>query len=293
MLDTVNRALAFLQRSLLFAWRRVAAARRTVEVSQEDQMTDRFTQAIKQLGSEELETRLGGIYALERIAGDSEKDYWPVMEVLTAYLRENARWQEVQSQAPPRFPTDIQAILTVLRRHARAYEKGKGQGLDLGRTDIQGAVLVGAHLEEANLSEAHLEEALLVGAYLERADLSQAHLERAHLRGAHLEEADLTTAHLQGAHLRGAHLQKADLTAARLERADLTAAHLEGADLTAAHLEGANLKGAHLEKADLTAAHLTDAVGLTRKQIGAAFIDDRTLLPDYLEVPAQVKEESQ
>jgi hypothetical protein len=32
--------------------------------------------------------RLGGIYALERIARDSESDHWAVMEVLTAFVRE-------------------------------------------------------------------------------------------------------------------------------------------------------------------------------------------------------------
>ena len=32
----------------------------------------------------------GGIYALGRIAKDSEKDHWPVMEVMSAYIRENA-----------------------------------------------------------------------------------------------------------------------------------------------------------------------------------------------------------
>jgi len=38
----------------------------------------------------QLELRLGGIYALERIAQESEKDYWPIMEVLTTYVREHA-----------------------------------------------------------------------------------------------------------------------------------------------------------------------------------------------------------
>ncbi len=37
-----------------------------------------------------LEVRLGGIYALERIARDSPKDHWTIMEVLTAYVRENS-----------------------------------------------------------------------------------------------------------------------------------------------------------------------------------------------------------
>ncbi|WP_062294251.1 hypothetical protein [Nostoc piscinale] len=34
--------------------------------------------------------RLGAIYTLERIAKDSAKDHWTIMEVLTAFVRENA-----------------------------------------------------------------------------------------------------------------------------------------------------------------------------------------------------------
>lgn len=76
----------------------------TLRVTQEGQITERFTKAIEHLGNTELlMVRLGGIYALERIARDSEKDHWPVMEVLTAYVRVNAPWppKEVSS-----FPGD-------------------------------------------------------------------------------------------------------------------------------------------------------------------------------------------
>ena len=44
---------------------------------------------IDQSGNPAIEIQLGGIYALERIANESEKDYWPIMEILTAYVRNN------------------------------------------------------------------------------------------------------------------------------------------------------------------------------------------------------------
>src|SRR5215204_2980857 len=76
---------------LYFTWRRVEISQRTLETQQDQQVTERFTQAIDQLGATDdkgkrkLEIRLGGIYALERIARDSPKrDYSTVMEVLTA-----------------------------------------------------------------------------------------------------------------------------------------------------------------------------------------------------------------
>jgi len=44
-----------------------------------------------------LDLRLGGIYALERIARDSEADRATIAEVLTAYIRIHSPW-------PPRLP---------------------------------------------------------------------------------------------------------------------------------------------------------------------------------------------
>jgi hypothetical protein len=75
---------------VVVTWRRVAAVERQVDVAREQQITERFTHGIEQLGSEKLEVRLGGIYALERIAQDSKKDLWTIMEVLTAFVRERS-----------------------------------------------------------------------------------------------------------------------------------------------------------------------------------------------------------
>ncbi|MEL7000341.1 MAG: hypothetical protein AAFP68_18960, partial [Pseudomonadota bacterium] len=44
-----------------------------------------------------LEVRLGAIYALERIAQDSERDHITVMETLCAYIRENAPASSAQN----------------------------------------------------------------------------------------------------------------------------------------------------------------------------------------------------
>src|SRR5215213_4937552 len=66
-------------------------AEEELSITREGQITERFTRAIDQLGSDELEIRLGGIYALERIARDSEQEHWPIMEVLTAYVRQHTR----------------------------------------------------------------------------------------------------------------------------------------------------------------------------------------------------------
>src|SRR5215207_5679209 len=205
---------------LFFTWRNTRQARdstqRTLELTEQGQITDRFTKAIDQLGATDettekprLEVRLGGIYALERIANDSpDRDYSTIMEVLTAYVRENApRPQEVISSsasdpsepktatepANQELPTplaDIQAILTVLGRRKKAGQAGDVV-LDLSATDLRGAHLEGARLNKVSLR---------------RADLRRAHLEGAVLREARLEGAELEGADLEGADVRGANL---------------------------------------------------------------------------------------
>jgi hypothetical protein len=52
-------------------------------------VTERYTRAIEQLGSDKIDIRLGGIYSLERIATDSTRDHPTIMEVLTAFIREH------------------------------------------------------------------------------------------------------------------------------------------------------------------------------------------------------------
>ena len=195
----------------------VRVAQDNVRVAEEGHITERFTQAIAQLGQEgddKMAIRLGGIYALERIAKDSEKDHGPIMEVLTAYVRERAPRKE--SHKPPsdeRPPTDIQAILTVIGRRETTGKGRRNDRLDLSKTHLVGAILPDANLREAILSWADLRQA----------NLSRTHLEEAGLFMAKLNKADLPWAFLNKAYLLGAELNKADLTETHLEEAeDLT-----------------------------------------------------------------------
>jgi hypothetical protein len=257
----------------------------TFELQRAGQITDRFTKAIDQLGAVEtgpdgkpkinLEVRLGGIYALERIARDSPTDHWTIIEVLSTYARENSPatnyagkraggHPSLRTTTPPaeaveqHLRADIQAILTVIGRRDRTHDPPDGK-VNLSHADLSGADLTNAHLE---------------GAYLDMADLSGADLTSAHLEGADLEGANLK-AHLKGAYLDEAYLDEVDLRAA-----DLYEAHLNGADLTNAHLEAAHLEGAYLVGADLSGADLSGAYGVSQSQLDKARGDLYTRLPE-------------
>jgi hypothetical protein len=68
----------------------LALTSRTYRLTQQGQLADRYTKAIAQLGDDKLDVRLGGIYALERIAVDSKRDHPTVVEVLSAFVRERS-----------------------------------------------------------------------------------------------------------------------------------------------------------------------------------------------------------
>jgi hypothetical protein len=98
----------------LFAAGALAYTVRTFGLSREGQVTDRYAKAIEQLGSDKLDVRIGGIYALERVARDSATDHPTVMEVLTAFVREHSREQwplpeRGTDPAPPGRRPDVQA----------------------------------------------------------------------------------------------------------------------------------------------------------------------------------------
>ncbi|MBV9894238.1 MAG: pentapeptide repeat-containing protein [Chloroflexi bacterium] len=286
---------------------------RRYEKSRELKTHEQFAKAVEQLGSERAdgsprtEARLGGIYALERLANETEREYWPIMEVFTAYVRDNAAWGSSTSKtgSAHRLAADVQATLAVLGRrklppHSAPQEK---RFLDLRETDLRGANLSGSRLEGVSFFAAHLERADATRAVFTRSNLREAHLQGATLTEVDLVGASLSRANLEGARLNHANLEGADLSGANLRGADLWEANLKGCNLKDADLRGADLSACVLEEAILWRADLQDAVltgarlrethlertnllgvtGLTWEQGGDAYTDENTILPLYLQ----------
>lgn len=180
---------------LYYTARRIKASEEQVRISEEGHITERFTRAVEQLGNRYMAIRLGGIYALERIARDSPKDHWTVMEVLTAYIRENRPVREGGAAdsdnggAPSKLPTDIQTILSVIGRREQGRES-EDQRLDLSNCDLAGADLTNAQFEGAYFIRTRFEDASLVLAHLEGASFWGANLDGAVLDGARVEGTD-------------------------------------------------------------------------------------------------------
>ncbi len=230
---------------------------RNFTLSREGQVTDRYTKAIEQLGSDKLDVRIGGIYALERVARDSARDHPTVMEVLAAFIREHSheQWRSPDhpaSREQERLPRpDIQAAFSVVGRRDQKY--------DIRLIDLTGAHLAGANLPRARLRNVNLAGADLTDARLHDASVTGAVLGGADLAGANLTGADLTDANLCTVNLAGVHFFCAKLTGAFLVGATLTGAILALADLTGADLAGANLTDVNLTDVNLGSTILTRA----------------------------------
>ncbi|WP_430014915.1 pentapeptide repeat-containing protein [Microcystis protocystis FBCC-A270] len=251
------------------------------QLIQERLITERFSKAVEQIGNPKEEVVIGGIYSLERIAKDSPKDQWTIMEVLTSYIRKNSPIPsnieqlepEERQKALEKLPSvsiPVQAALTVIGRRkvendqagdnlAETNDSNKIKILDLSRTNLRGANLNRANLNRANLDGANLNGAKLWVAYLNGANLNGAYLNGAKLWVAYLNGANLNRANLNGANLNGANLNGAYLNGAILNGAYLYGAYLNGADLKGAKLNGASLNRANLIEANLNRADLNRA----------------------------------
>jgi len=183
--------------AVVVSWQQLEADRRQLRQQQEaaaaTQAADRFARALDQLGSEQLDVRLGGIYSLEGIAaGASEQERLQVFEILSAYIRTTSHRPPVGPATSPAdlrvSQADVSAAITVL---ARRTVLAGDPPLDLG-----GALLPGARLGWARLAEADLRGADLTGSGLQYAELAGVHLERSRLCGVQLQGADLRGAHL-------------------------------------------------------------------------------------------------
>jgi len=253
-------------------------ALKNLKISEDKQITERFAKAIEQLASEKIEVRLGAIYTLERIAKDSEKDQWTIMEVLTAFVRENApikkedkpqnkkslvdEWLNVQKEKEieelPKLRLDIQECLTVIGR--REHPDPENKKLDLSNVNIAQANLQGANFQKANLQKANLQKANLAAVHLEEANLTETNFQQANLTGAFLTFATLFKAFFKRANLQRATLAGANLKSANLQNTNLEGANIGFAFLLRANLEGANLKGAKIQNTNLEGANLKGAI---------------------------------
>ncbi len=242
-----------------------------------------------------LEVRIGAILALERLARNNLDIHVQIMEILCAYIRENAPASGAKPipefVEPEEKPSKDRSLRSIWQEAIESYNTELQEILRNihPREDIQVALTVlGRRSAEGRLREARHNnpdpktkfifdgpgpEALKRN---ENGSIDQKELNdwkkarsayrgyRLDLRGTNLQGADMAKLNFGGARFENAQLQGADLEGARLQGAVLGVAQLQGADLEGARLQGAylgvaQLQGAYLEGARLQGAYLRGA----------------------------------
>ncbi|MEM1218713.1 MAG: pentapeptide repeat-containing protein, partial [Bacteroidota bacterium] len=125
--------------TLVFNYRRSAAMEKTVKISEAGQVTDRFAKAIELLGNDSIESKIGAIYALEKIAKDSYSYHWNIMEILAAFIRSNSPTEAYRSNGVnyDYFKEAVtSALIVIARRNILLDEKGKK--LDISKVSLSG-----------------------------------------------------------------------------------------------------------------------------------------------------------
>ncbi|MFD8566808.1 pentapeptide repeat-containing protein [Streptomyces sp. NPDC059639] len=287
-------------------WRQLRVSQDGLRATQEGYVTDRFSRAVDQLGSDKLDVRIGGLHALWRIAEQSVRDREAIISIQAAYLRTHLPWPPAQPDSPAADvhindvapletrAADVQVALTALGVLCQHREQS---WVNLSITDLRRADCDGlwfpevnfdhACMEAASFYRANLTQASLVSVTMRHVDLTTSILCRARfvladLRAAKLVRTDLRDADFTDADLREANLRKADARGAMFHRTDLRMADLRGIDLSTANLVGARLTGA------VVSQHTRWPVGFDPATAGVVEIEDPGPEPSPLLQPPGV-----
>ena len=231
-------ALAFALWRALVAQSQARAAHGQTQTAQQSLLNERYQRGAEMLGSPVPSVRLGGIFALQRLAEERPEQYHvQVMRLLCAFVK------DPDGDAATYAGRQVNPIAVAqhsLRQDVQAAIEGISSILARGTfidrephtyVDLRGAQLSGIYLEGGDLS----------GADLSYADLVRADLQNTKIRGARLTRVQLQDSNLRSADLTGTNMFRTNLAQADLSHATLDAAYLIQAILDEASFDQASL----------------------------------------------------
>ena len=288
-------------------WRTRIADRQN-QINREGHSTELFSKAVELLSTTRTgedgrdipatEARVGAIFALERLSKTSAPDHGPIVETLSAYVRERCgkgssfafagddpdeegipieeksrrlrewakalhEWIADLRRDPPANRADTTVALTVLSRRKQGRQWTMAKAEEEVLPNLRGANLQGADVSETM-------EGLFEG--LTHRDLSGTRVEAAILDGLHIENSpllglsmvhELTGTRVVPSSLTGVHAWHLTVKSAEL------LPYLDGADLSFANMDDANCKKSRFRAARLVRANFRNAI-LTQAKFGVA-----------------------
>ncbi|MDQ3814935.1 MAG: pentapeptide repeat-containing protein [Armatimonadota bacterium] len=293
-------------------------AQANLELTRDGKIADRYAKGVEQLSSASAVARIGAIFELERVAHDSERDHWPIMELLMAVARQQTL--ELAADHEARATPETQAIFAVLGRRKREYDcaglSGDSPERDLRRIDFSGL-----SIRNGDFRYGHFEDALFLGtrfadcdfrgAWLDQAIFQRSTFSKCSLgsllvdsRPASCRKADFMFAVFEATHFKDVNFEDAQLGFVQFgKRSNTNSLAPYDLDFTGTIFKNANLQGAFflpgiefidtdfadakMRGAQLRGVDLTRAKNLTREQVASITKDEQTRVPsDLVEQPA-------
>lgn len=282
------------------------AARQQASTDREGYYTGLFTKAVEQLGSTRdetsvdgktitrpnLEVRLGAIYGLERIAQDSERDHWPIMEVLSAYVRnvQNTGTFVDEPTGKDVFDVeydwdqkiisrvDIQSAITIIGQRAnsrREHERKRKLRLNFA----------GANLQKIIFDEGNFDDAIFQNCQLDFSSFKNTSIKNSTFEDASLNYTKFHHAAMQAVVLSFVSARGTDFSNADLESADMTFADFTSCIFDETHFKK-SASGAYFIESSFFNVDLSEVKGMSDENFKKNLGDSSTLLPNYFKRPA-------
>ncbi len=139
-------------------WHQELTATDTAFDAGERRVTELYTKAVEQLGSDHAAVRLGGLYALERVAQNTPGQRQTIVNVLCAYLRMPSR-DSAETRQEAEVRTTAQRILADHLNPLRG-EAFWGESISV---DLTGATLHDFDLQHCHVHDARFTDAVFHG----------------------------------------------------------------------------------------------------------------------------------
>ncbi|MFL5416624.1 MAG: pentapeptide repeat-containing protein, partial [Myxococcales bacterium] len=136
-------------------WHQEITAAETNLDAAEKRITELYTKAVEQLGSDKAPVRLGGLYALERLAQNTEAQRQTIVNVFCAYLRMPA---DAESSGEQEVRLTVQRLLSDHLHRPAGTRFWSGMRLDLA-----GAALTDFSLSSCTVASAEFAKARFIG----------------------------------------------------------------------------------------------------------------------------------
>lgn len=258
------------------AWR-THVAQRQADVSEQSHITDQISKAVEQLGTEKtidsseaqitvpnLEVRIGGLLALERILKSNPSEEKQVIEILKYYAENGIdERRKIDSSEVIPLRSDIVFAFKILNRvrSATSLQTLEPKGFDEGIFRFQFCRLDNFQLVRGDLSNLGFHSSNFNNSSLFSCSFKRTNLSVCNFSGARFAASDLS----------GANLDSSNFSGAKFIRTTFS-------DET--EMSSATFVGACFIECDLTQSDITQS------QLDGTYGGDCTILPSKLQRPA-------